>query len=47
MTDDSTPLDLDRSPMTKLARVEELIELEHDDSTVRVSRLRAALRGEP
>lgn len=33
--------------MDKLARVEALIELEHDDSTVRVSRLRAALRGEP
>lgn len=31
----------------KLARVEALIVLEHDDSTVRVSRIRAALRGEP
>jgi hypothetical protein len=30
-----------------LARVEALLELEHDDSTVRVSRLRELLRGEP
>lgn len=33
--------------LAKLARVEALIVLEHDDSTVRVSRIRAALRGEP
>lgn len=32
--------------LAKLARVEALLELEHDDSTVRVSRLRAALKGE-